>query len=93
METLKYLGVVIPKDLPELYEYNFSTLENNLKQDLQRWSTIPLSITGRNEIIKMNILPRFVFLFQNLPIYIPQNKFNKWDKLLCNFIWGKKSPN
>lgn len=65
---IKYLGVVIPKDLKQLLEYNFGLLENNLKQDLNGWLMIPFTITGRLETIKMNILPRFIFLFQNLPI-------------------------
>lgn len=38
----------------------------------------------------MNVLPRFAFLFQNLPIFIPQNIFVKWDKLLSTFIWGRR---
>uniref|UniRef100_A0A3Q3NF89 Endonuclease/exonuclease/phosphatase domain-containing protein n=1 Tax=Labrus bergylta TaxID=56723 RepID=A0A3Q3NF89_9LABR len=42
------------------------------------------------ETIKMNILPRFMFLFQNLPTCSPQNNFNKWDKLLNTFVWGGK---
>lgn len=86
---LKYLGVIIPKELNKILDYNFGKLENNLKQDLQRWSIIPRSITERIETIKMNVLPRFAFLFQNLPIFIPQNIFVKWDKLLSTFIWGQ----
>lgn len=86
---LKYLGVIIPKELNKILDYNFGKLENNLKQDLQRWSVIPRSITERIETIKMNVLPRFAFLFQNLPIFIPQNIFVKWDKLLSTFIWGQ----
>lgn len=86
---LKYLGVIIPKELNKILDYNFGILENNLKQDLQRWSVIPRSITERIETIKMNVLPRFAFLFQNLPIFIPQNIFVKWDKLLSTFIWGQ----
>lgn len=40
----------------------------------------------------MNILPRLLFLFQSLPIYIPASTFTILDKLLSKFIWQGKRP-
>lgn len=40
----------------------------------------------------MNILPRFLFLFQNLPLYVPQISFKLWDSLLRKFLWNEKKP-
>lgn len=51
-----------------------------------------MSLTQRIEIIKMNILPRFLFLFQALSVEIKPQQFNEWDKILSRFIWqGKKT--
>lgn len=40
----------------------------------------------------MNILPRFLYLFQSLPIEIPENQFRKWDKVISRFIWNGHRP-
>lgn len=42
--------------------------------------------------IKINILPRLLYLFQNLPTEINQNQFNEWDKMLSRYIWKGKRP-
>lgn len=40
----------------------------------------------------MNILPKFSFLFQCVPIFIPKSFFQKLDRTLLGFIWDKKIP-
>lgn len=40
----------------------------------------------------MNILPKFLFLFQCIPILINNTFFTKLDSLISNFIWNKKTP-
>ena len=53
----------------EKYKSNYDKLETRIKQDLNRWNLVPLS-WGRTDTIRMNILPRFLFLFQALPLYV-----------------------
>lgn len=93
LESIKYLGVIIPKDLSSLYKLNFDILNKNLKEDVRRWNLVPvLSFESRIETIKMNILPRMLYLFQTLPVEISDKQFSEWDKLLSRYIWqGKKS--
>ena len=89
---VRYLGVIIPNNLDLIYHCNFGNLENSVKQDLNRWKILPLTLLEKINTIKMNILPRFLFLFQNLPIYIPPTSFNVWDGLLRKFLWDEKKP-
>ena len=36
----------------------------------------------------MNVLPRLLYLFQALPMEIPQTQFVTWDRMISRFIWG-----
>ena len=40
----------------------------------------------------MNILPRFLYLFQCLPLFLPKLFFTTLDKLITGFLWGNKLP-
>lgn len=92
-ESFKYLGINIPKDLTKLFEQNYLPLHKKIKDDIARWNLIPFfSLSSRIDSIKMNILPRFLYLFQTLPIEINLNQFNEWDKMLSRYIWQSKRP-
>lgn len=88
----KYLGVNISHSLSSLHKDNFVTLIEKVQTDLQRWSSLPLSIVGRIETIKMNILPRILFLFQTLPLFLPKSFFKALDTIISSYIWAGKSP-
>uniref|UniRef100_A0A8C5BXC6 Reverse transcriptase domain-containing protein n=1 Tax=Gadus morhua TaxID=8049 RepID=A0A8C5BXC6_GADMO len=89
-DKLKYLGIIIHKDLSKVHEVNYQNLENKIKQDLNRWKTIPNSLFSRVDTIKMMVLPQFLFLFQNLPTSIPSQSFKRWNGIITNFIWNNK---
>ena len=85
-ESFKYLGINIPKDLTRLSDCNYLPLHKNIKEDIARWNLMPfLRFSSRVESIKMNILPRLLYLFQTLPIELTQ-KFDEWDKMLSRYI-------
>lgn len=92
-DSLKYLGVTLHKDLSKTLEKNYNHLYSNVKKDLEKWNLIPyLSLTARIETIKMNVLPRFLYLFQTLPVYITNHSFAEWDKAISRFIWQGQKP-
>lgn len=88
----KYLGIWITHDFKHLYKANFLPLIESLKNDLERWNLLTLSLGGRINAIKMNVLPRFLYLFQCIPIFLTKSFFLLTDKLLSSFIWNKKIP-
>ena len=69
-ENFQYLGINITNSFQGLHKNNIGKLLTKIKADLQRWSTLPLSLAGRVQTIKMNVLPRFLFLFQCLPLFL-----------------------
>lgn len=61
--NFKYLGVKICSNMSDLYKYNFPFLISKLKMDLEKWNNLNITLTGRINSIKMNILPRFFISF------------------------------
>ena len=64
-DSIRYLGVDLPKDISKLSNLNYGPLNAKIKSDILRWSLIPfLSLSSRVESVKINILPRLLYLFQ-----------------------------
>lgn len=75
-KAIKYLGVWLTQDLTKLYKKNYNIINGKIKEDLKRWSSLPhLDFSSRIESIKMNVLPRLLYLFQSLPVEIPPEQF------------------
>lgn len=90
--NIKYLGVFITRDLNKLYEINYHKINNNIQKDLSKWLSITSDFSSRIEAIKLNILPRLLYLFLSLPVRIPDSQFTAWDKQMSPFIWEGKRP-
>ena len=76
--------------MEELYKNNYYTLERKIRQDLNRWKLIPDGIYSRVETVKIMVLPQILFLFQALPLRLPETYFNTWNKMISNFIWNNR---
>lgn len=87
---IKYLGVIVTQSMRTLQEKNFSALTTAVKSDLQRWSCLQLSVAGRIQTIKMNVLPRYLYLFQCLPIFLPRSFFRSIESIISSFLWAGK---
>lgn len=89
---IKYLGIIITKDISKLFDSNYGPTSKNIKSDIDRWSQLPLEMHNRIDTVKMNLLPRLLNLFQSLPVEVPVKQFTEWDKWISRFIWGRKRP-
>ncbi len=92
LHSFKYLGVHVTKCFANLFHHNFSPLLSRLTKDFHRWSLLPLSLVGRMNCVKMNVLPKFLYLFQSIPIFIPKSFFVTLDSSISQFIWNGKTP-
>ena len=54
MKRIKYLGINLHKETKELYTKNYKTMMKEIKDDTNRWRTIPCSWIGRINIVKMS---------------------------------------
>lgn len=86
----RYLGIIITSVTSQLFEANYGKLITEIKKDLARWEILPLTLIGRIETVRMNVLPRLLFLFQSLPIVVSNSIFKMLDKIISKFIWKNK---
>lgn len=92
-EMMRYLGINIPKNFDTILALNHDSLISKIKADLFRWNLIPfLSLAQRVEAVKMNILPRLLYLFQTIPIECGMARLQELDKMISRFVWGGKKP-
>lgn len=86
------LGTLLPSKIAKIFGLNFPPLLQKVKTLLDGWNTGFHSWFGQCNIIKMNILPTFLYLLQALPVRIPYIFFKQSQKLLFDFIWAHKHP-
>jgi len=91
-QGFRYLGIIITPETTKLFDANYNKLFKQVKNDLTQWEVLPLSLFGRIETVKMNLLPRLPFLFQSLPIRVPMSIFKMLNKLISQFIRRNKRP-
>ncbi len=72
--------------------WNMVLFFKEMKSDFAKWTLLPLDMSSRIEIIKMNVLPRLLYLFQSLPLDISQNQFNERDGMILRFVWNGRRP-
>lgn len=86
----RYLGIQITPFLSDLYRMNLTPLMEKTVADFARWSTLPVSLAGRISLVKMVVLPKFLYMFQHLPIFLNKSFFVKLDKIISAFLWAGK---
>uniref|UniRef100_A0A8C5PT54 Reverse transcriptase domain-containing protein n=1 Tax=Leptobrachium leishanense TaxID=445787 RepID=A0A8C5PT54_9ANUR len=90
--SIRYLGVSLPNNLNQLYAMNYEPLLRTITQDLRGWKLPHVSWLGRINILKMNILPRLLYIFQTVPIGTPPQFFALLRTRFLEFIWHNTRP-
>ena len=66
---------------------------STIKSDLEKWTLIPFArLASRVEVVKTNILPRLLYVFQTLPVEVTGTDFIEWEKLISRYIWQGSRP-
>lgn len=52
--------------------------------------SLPVSMIMRINILKMNMLPKLLYLFQNVPLSPPWDFFSKIKSIFVRFIWNNR---
>jgi len=83
--------VTLTKEVEDLYDKNLKPLKKEI-ENLRRWKDLTCSWIGRNNIVKMDILPKAIYRFNAIPIKIPIQIFIELDRTICRFTWNNKKP-
>lgn len=73
-KKMKYLEIQLTQEVKDLYKENCRTLQKEIRANTNQWKYSPCSRIGRNNIIKIAILPKAIHRFSAVANKLPTSE-------------------
>ena len=82
-ECFTYLCIRIVPEIDKIVSTNYDPIVDSITKSLDIWSFLPISLIGRINVLKINIFPKLLYLFQNIPLPPPSLLFKTKKDVFC----------
>ena len=92
VQEIKYLGIRITVELGDFVTRNLQPLLKLVTVKFAAWRSLPLTPVGRINLLKMVLLPKFLYYFRNTPVHLHRVFFRRLESQVGAFVWAGRTP-